>query len=258
MRARQGFTLIEISIVLVIIGLIIGGILVGRDMIKAAEVRATISQWEQYNAALNVFRSKYNGLPGDLANAANFGFTAALEGNGVVAGDGLLQSSNGTAETSTTLAGMETTLFWQDLSQASLIKENLNLAGGSTIPAWAPPFPTAKFFPSAKIGNSNSWLVFNSGGRNFYEITGIFDASGGPYQLVLKLTPLDALAIDSKVDDGLPDTGIVQAQTSASALNARTGVQWMACLTASTGGVYLTNNSTNANKSACQLRLDFN
>jgi len=71
MGARQhnrcdAFTLIEMSIVLVIIGLIVGAVLVGQDLIRAAEVRATIAQIEKYNTVVNTFRGKYGGLPGDL------------------------------------------------------------------------------------------------------------------------------------------------------------------------------------------------
>ena len=73
---RGGFTLIELSIVLVIIGLLAGGVLVGRDLIAAAALRSQITQIEKYNAAANTFRAKYGFLPGDLpANqAAALGF----------------------------------------------------------------------------------------------------------------------------------------------------------------------------------------
>src|SRR5665213_1826112 len=92
-----GFTLIELSIVLVIIGLIVGGILVGQDMIKAAEVRAQISQIEKYNQAVNTFRAKFNAIPGDMpASTANqFGFYVGTnctgtqghrDGNGLIDG----------------------------------------------------------------------------------------------------------------------------------------------------------------------------
>src|ERR1700753_450898 len=96
---RQGFTLIELSIVLVIIGLIVGGILVGQDLIKAAEVRAQISQIEKYNSAGNTFRGKFGGIPGDLALSLvnQFGFSPGAncdgtftqrDGNGLVEGEG--------------------------------------------------------------------------------------------------------------------------------------------------------------------------
>jgi prepilin-type N-terminal cleavage/methylation domain-containing protein len=75
---NSGFTLIELSIVLVIIGLVIGGVLVGRDLIDTAANRAAIAQIEQYRAATQAFRVKYGGLPGDYqaTKAAQAGFTS--------------------------------------------------------------------------------------------------------------------------------------------------------------------------------------
>ena len=56
---KSGFTLIELSILLVIVGLIVGGVLVGRDLIPAAGIRAQISQIEKYQSAVNAFRREY-------------------------------------------------------------------------------------------------------------------------------------------------------------------------------------------------------
>src|SRR6187549_3006919 len=66
-RNQKGFTLIELSIVLVIIGLIVGGVLVGRDLIKAAQLRKQISQITDVNLGANTFKLKYNALPGDIS-----------------------------------------------------------------------------------------------------------------------------------------------------------------------------------------------
>jgi prepilin-type N-terminal cleavage/methylation domain-containing protein len=57
---NKGFTLIELSIVLVIIGLIVGGVLGGRELVKQAELRKVLKEAEQFKTAANAFRAKYN------------------------------------------------------------------------------------------------------------------------------------------------------------------------------------------------------
>jgi prepilin-type N-terminal cleavage/methylation domain-containing protein len=69
---KSGFTLVELSIVLMIIGLLVSGILVGKDMIRAAELRSITSEKDQFQTAVNLFKNKYLGLPGDLSNATAF------------------------------------------------------------------------------------------------------------------------------------------------------------------------------------------
>lgn len=73
---KSAFTLIELSIVLVIIGLIIGGILTGQDLINAATIRAQVSQISEFTTAVNTFKVKYNYLPGDMppSEASALGF----------------------------------------------------------------------------------------------------------------------------------------------------------------------------------------
>jgi len=66
-----GFTLIELSIVLVIIGLLVGGILVGRDLIEFAKVRAQITQLSDIETQIKTFELKYNCIPGDCPNATD-------------------------------------------------------------------------------------------------------------------------------------------------------------------------------------------
>src|SRR5688500_4536700 len=88
MRASRlhGFTLIELSIVLVIVGLIVGGILVGRDLIHSAELRKTVRQVEKFDAGVNTFRLKYNCSAGDCALATRFGLGIDGDGNGMLIG----------------------------------------------------------------------------------------------------------------------------------------------------------------------------
>ena len=69
MNQRSGFTLIELSIVLVIIGLIIGGVMVGQQLVHAAQIRQQAKQFELITSAVNTFKTKYNCLPGDCPYA---------------------------------------------------------------------------------------------------------------------------------------------------------------------------------------------
>jgi prepilin-type N-terminal cleavage/methylation domain-containing protein len=80
---QQGFTLVEIAIVLVIIGLLLGGVLKGQEMIKSAKVKAQTQQVDGISAAFNTYQDKYGALPGDDANAAsNTGVAGLTAGSG--------------------------------------------------------------------------------------------------------------------------------------------------------------------------------
>jgi len=66
---RSAFTLVELSIVLVILGLLVGGTLTGQSLIHAAELRSVVKDYEKYKTAMHVFEDKYFALPGDMTNA---------------------------------------------------------------------------------------------------------------------------------------------------------------------------------------------
>ncbi|HEY0802753.1 MAG TPA: prepilin-type N-terminal cleavage/methylation domain-containing protein [Steroidobacteraceae bacterium] len=94
-RTQRGFTLIEIAIVLVIIGLLLGGVLKGQELIYNQKVKSTYDAYRQYTAAMYGYQDRYKAIPGDDANVLTRGFVAtagvaivAGTGNGIIAGAG--------------------------------------------------------------------------------------------------------------------------------------------------------------------------
>ncbi len=72
LRRTVGFTLIELSVVLLIVALIAAGVLIGRSMIRQSQVMSIIVDEKKYVDSARAFRDKYNALPGDMANATNY------------------------------------------------------------------------------------------------------------------------------------------------------------------------------------------
>lgn len=87
MDKQRGFTLLELSMVVVIIGLIVGGVMIGRDLITSASYRAQISDINKLKAALVSFRLKYNCLPGDCREATRH-FVGTVQPQLVTNGNG--------------------------------------------------------------------------------------------------------------------------------------------------------------------------
>ena len=225
----RGFTLIELAIVLVIIGLLVGGVLVGQDLVRAAGERAQITQIEKYNIAVNTFRAKYNALPGDLpeVTAAQFGFSQRGTWPGQGDGDGILESVGVGYQ-----QGGETTMFWSDLTYANGLNLNMIEGSFSSVTPTAPPaFPATTrpvlsfatgleaFFPRAKIGD-NFILVSgfspwgNTFANNSFYVSTLYGSwPAGSAAIVGKpgLTVKQAYDIDVKTDDGLPWTGRIRA-----------------------------------------------
>lgn len=223
---RQGFTLLELSIVIVIIGLLAGGVLVGRDMIEAAKIRATVSQYEKFNTALNVFQGKYNCLPGDCAKAASllsYAITAPTAGTaggvGNGNGDGQLQMANNA--TGVQQMG-ENVVFWRHLSDSGLIAEHLGANLGAGTGAMTTSAAT-DYYPAAKLANSNYFMAQAAADANYFFLTGISGIStpaSGLVNVSLALSPQDAYGLDSKIDDGKPNTGVVTARGMNGTLGA--------------------------------------
>lgn len=260
-KDEAGFTLVELAIVLVIIGLIIGGVLVGQDLIKAAEIRSTISQVERYNASVNAFRDKYRYLPGDIPAAAalNFGFVTRAGTVGQGDGNTLLE---GSAANATVLDG-ETTLFWRDLYEAQLIENNFSVATDAPTTC-ANPSACKAYMPDAKMGRGNFLTVYSQTGKNFFHIIGINDVNAGAYTVRLAMSPQEAFNIDAKIDDSLPLTGGVRAYDVIGTVDAAAAPAAGICVTngSGTNTVADTYNTGDgevfATTPACGLRIRMN
>ena len=224
--AKAGFTLVELSIVLVIIGLIVGGVLVGRDLIIAAAIRAQISQIQKFQSAVNTFRGKYGYLPGDIPDpaATQFGFkprgpNAGMgDGDGIVTGIACCSGVGGGHPYGAAAASGEAAMFWVDLSTAALIDGGFSVSnptGFYTLTLTSSP-KIADIFPAAKIGGGNYIYVYCGGYANCVGIDyfGISAVSAG-YDLIDSLAGMSvaqAYALDSKIDDGYPMSGRVVAR----------------------------------------------
>ena len=71
-QKSHGFSLVELSIVLVIVGLLTGGILMGQNLIRNAEIQGVMKELAKYSDAVIAFRDQYDALPGDLPDAGNY------------------------------------------------------------------------------------------------------------------------------------------------------------------------------------------
>ncbi len=193
MKQQSGFTLIEIAIVLVIIGLLLGGVLKGQELIENGKIKNVINDFNGISAAVNAYRDRYRALPGDDAGATGRGWTAPVNGNA----NGQLPVGN-----PFTAAG-ENMQFWRDLRYAGLI------AGD----------PATTGTPAALPKNAYDGLVGVTQGSAAV-LNGL-----GPNLVCFGSVPgKAALAIDNQLDDGNPSTGSMRAtQGAAGAVNTAPG-----------------------------------
>jgi len=218
-----GFTLVELAIVITIIGLLIGGVLKGQEMIQNARVSATIAQVNSYQAAIEAFKDRYDNFPGDFSYARSKlpncdDNTYCQNGNGNGRVNRLSNPADGVAWSSviaTNTDWSEATQFWKHLALADLIS-GVNSQADPTAPAWGQTHPSAPtaggfefWYDSAMVLPGESFP-----GRSAFVLrlskTGI---SGGPLGTVGEsaVTPRIAAQIDRKMDDGVAVTGYVYA-----------------------------------------------
>ncbi len=192
MRARHnthhhaGFTLVEVSIVLVVIGLLIGSILVAVNILQNARITGTISTLQSIQSAISTYNQNYGAVPGDDAQATSR-FSIVTNSGG---GDGIVGTStsyNSTAALANGNGAPESRMIWADLRAAGLIKGQ----------------------------GSDATQPGNSFGGIFGVQNGAFTTNGFADKtnvLCLDKVPGSAATIiDQRQDDGNPQTGNIRA-----------------------------------------------
>ena len=220
---KSGFTLIELSIVLVIIGLLIGGVLVGQDLIHTAQLKKQIKQFQEYQTAFNTFQLKYNCLPGDCINATAFFGTTDIGGVTIYNGNGngLIDDGNGI----TNFAGNGA--YWQNDHEKFGVFQELGAAGmisfvppaadqpaiNNGVPATilnpAAGFYFASYYQfndsnvpnTSAYANGNNWLWFNACNFTSYNAPSRWRTGCGDFY------GSDIKDMDIKMDDGNPMVG---------------------------------------------------
>jgi len=225
LKHRAGFTLVELSIVLIIIGFIIAGISAGTSLVKSAELNSVIVDFRGYQTAYNNFVGRYGAAPGDMNSPSTiFGtgvFNSSCQGNNdgtigtnanalevqfatlQLAASGMIGapvSNYTTACTTSTTAAISATT----LGAAKVLGGFYALVNGSE----AIMFQVASGIASTQT-RTGLW-AFGSGatGTNAILLGAIRSATTPPTNPVY--SPLNASAIDQKVDDGSPLTGVIR------------------------------------------------
>ncbi len=206
-RKESGFTLVELAIVMIIIGLLIGGILKGQELIANARVSASVAQLKGIDGAISTFRDAYNQFPGDmLVPATRLPNCTGAPCNAAGNADGRLANVPSLVQTLT----LEGTVLWAQLAAADIIGDVVPQAAALQLGQSHPEFEISGglrvgFSPAGALANRTATAVARAGHYigtgNIAAVTG----AGGS----LALTPGQAFRIDTKIDDGQPNTGTV-------------------------------------------------
>ncbi|MBI4755610.1 MAG: prepilin-type N-terminal cleavage/methylation domain-containing protein [Betaproteobacteria bacterium] len=194
MRSRQtGFTLVEIAIVLVIIGLLLGGVLKGQELINSAKVKSMVADFRTTSTLVYSYQDRYRSMPGDQTQAqlnAAFGAGAATAATAGTPNNGVIDGNwNDTG-------GSEAFVLWQHLRLS-------NLATGTTV------IGDAAYLPRNADGGQ---IGVESGGAAPY----IAGMRGAFYVCSDQILGRYVRQIDTTMDDGNANSGAVQAVPTGS------------------------------------------
>jgi prepilin-type N-terminal cleavage/methylation domain-containing protein len=196
---KTGFTLIELSIVLVIIGLITGGVLAGSELIYAAQIQKTIADTNKFKTAVMTFKGKYNCLPGDCAKASDF-FDSSYDGIVDINGNG------------------DDHIFVEsdDIAEGENAFHQLTLTGLFPLTNSNPDSRYEFRAPLHSVGGPFWGILWIHGGSTttvqeghyLWMAKSMYPSDDTAFAVI---TPMDAYRLDIKMDDGLPRSGKVMA-----------------------------------------------
>jgi len=206
--SANGFTLVELAIVMIIIGLLIGGVMKGQELVQNSKATGTIAQIKDIEAANLLFRDMYNTWPGIMTNAG-------VRIPGCV---DLCEDYAGLTQLNTTPGGRQgdSAIFFLHLAAANLLN-GINQAVGPNV--WGGYQPAAKIGGGFGVGHTDPAVA-----QNFVElIPGDNTPAAGLYLVLTALPaeipysfmrPIIAYKIDTKLDDGQPDSGSILSNES--------------------------------------------
>ena len=234
---RQAFSLVEIAVVMVLVGLLVGGVMAGQSLVRSAELRAITTEHTRWITAITAFIDKYDALPGDFPKATRYWSQQAAAGcnnltgssagqPGACDGDGSGLLDNAPAASSSG----ENYQFWRQLALAGLLNsEYTGIAGSNNYAHHVVGTNT----PASRV-SSGGWAVQYIGpytDANLFQLDyGHAFLFGGrvdnwiPNASILQ--PREVWQIDTKIDDGQPARGKVVAYNRSACTNATSDVDY--------------------------------
>lgn len=203
-KFNYSFSMIELSIALVIIALIMGVMTLSMGFVHNARMQRVMKDFVLYSGAINNFIERYNTIPGDMHNAETHFKCSGCNGSG----NGLLNTSR------------EELLAWNHLFLSKFVSDNY-----PDVQAGIYTVDDAKYYlPSGSI-NGSSYVIKtgNIDGKNkiFLEFGKITSVSATTITLGSVLNPADTMYMDTKLDDSVADTGILRGVGASCIDNAQ-------------------------------------